>query len=100
MADNLGVNRSLPEVRNLPLLARGMVFDHIKDRLEKTDEHITFSEDEVYVVWFAFTLGNFKALCSTTLPDGRYYELTYSKDRGKAFIDTYVKINNTEIDLV
>jgi len=73
------------------------VFDYITDRLEKTDLHITFSEDEVYVVWFAFTLGNWKALCSTTLPDGRYYEVTYNKPKAETYIDTYIKVDNVAI---
>lgn len=51
----------------------------------------------VYVVWFAYTLGNWKALCSTDLPDGRYYEVTYHAQRNVAFLDTYVKVDNQEV---
>lgn len=50
----------------------------------------------VYVVWFAYVLGAWKALCSTDLPDGRYYEVT-SKADGTVFLDTYEKISNTEM---
>jgi len=53
----------------------------------------------VYVVWFAYTLGNWKALCSTDLPDGRYYEVTYSTEKGVAFLDTYLKIVNQEVTI-
>lgn len=53
----------------------------------------------VYVVWFAYVLGGWKALCSTDLPDGRYYEVTYSKDKGVAFLDTYLKISNQEVTI-
>lgn len=100
MADNLGVNPTPVDPTNKPELARDIAFRHIKARLEKTDTHITFSKDEVYVVWFNFTLGNWKALISTSLPDGRYYEVTcrYSREDGpnEVFIDTYVKVDNTE----
>lgn len=58
-----------------------------------------FSIDDVYVVWFNYTLGNFKALCSTSVPDGRYYEVTYNKNRGIGFVDTYLKTHNIEFTL-
>lgn len=57
------------------------------------------TDGTVYVVWFAYTLGNWKALCSTDLPDGRYYEVTFSKERGVAFLDTYVKVDNVEVEI-
>ena len=97
MADNLEVVVNRPDPTHFPAQARRHVFECVKARLEKTDLHITFAEDEVYVVWFAFTLGNWKALCSTTLPDGRYYEVTYSKEKDKVFIDTYLKVDNVEV---
>lgn len=53
----------------------------------------------VYVVWFAYTLGNWKALCSTDLPDGLYYEVTYHAGRKVAFLDTYVKVENREVEI-
>jgi hypothetical protein len=57
----------------------------------------TVTEGEVYVVWFAYVLGAWKAVCSTDLPDGRYYEVTYHAQRRVAFLDTYVKVDNVEV---
>jgi len=74
--------------------ARRLVFQYIKPRLEKTDTHVTFAEDEVYVVWFAKTLQNWKALVSTTLPDQMYYEVTYNGDNAETYIDAYKKFDN------
>ena len=74
--------------------AKKIVFDYVKDRLEKTDTHVTFAEDEVYVVWFAKTLQNWKALLSTTLPDGMYYEVTHNGDKGETYLDAYKKFDN------
>lgn len=74
--------------------ARRLVFEYIKPRLEKTDTHVTFSEDEVYVVWFSKTLQNWKALISTTLPDGMYYEVTYNGYKRETYIDAYKKFDN------
>lgn len=53
----------------------------------------------VYVVWFAYILGGWKALCSTDIPDGRYYEVTYSKEKNVAFLDVYVKVENHEVEI-
>lgn len=99
MADNL-INQPIYkyEVNDFPNLARIITFQRVKNTLEKTDTHITFALDEVYVVWFCFILGGWKALCSTTLPDGRYYEVTYDKARNKCYVDTYAKIDNVEVD--
>lgn len=101
MADNLkGIPFSSDdEGITFPEVAKHLVYEQAC-ALHVKDEHPTFSVDEVYVVWFAYVLGAWKALCSTTLPDGRYYEVTYSKDRGVAFIDTYRKTHNVEIAVV
>lgn len=77
--------------------ARRLVYEYIKPRLEKTDLHVTFAVDEVYVVWFCKTLQNWKALVSTTLPDGMYYEVTYNGDKGETYIDAYKKFDNVRI---
>lgn len=53
----------------------------------------------VYIVWFAYVLGRWKALCSTDVADGKYYEVTFNPDRGVAFVDTYVKTSNVEVEV-
>ena len=78
--------------------ARRIVFEYIKPRLEKTDTHVTFGQDEVYVVWFSKTLQNWKALVSTTLPDGMYYEVTYDGERERAYLDAYKKFDNVTVE--
>ena len=52
------------------------------------------TEDDVYIVWLCKTLQNSKALASTTLFDGRYYELTYNGDKGELYVDVYKKDKN------
>ena len=74
--------------------ARMLVFEYVSSRLEKTDTHVTFSPDEVYIVWFGYTLGHWKALLSTTLPDGMYYEVTYNSIKRETYIDAYKKFEN------
>lgn len=51
----------------------------------------------VYPVWFTYVLGNWKAMVSTSIPDGRYYEVTDNKARGETYVDVYVKTSNTVI---
>lgn len=50
--------------------------------------------ESVYIVWFAKTLQNWKALLSTTLPDGMYYEVTRNGDRNETYLDAYKKVEN------
>ena len=40
------------------------------------------------------TLQNSKALVSTTLFDGMYYELTYNGDKKELYLDAYKKWEN------
>ena len=49
---------------------------------------------EVYVVWNAYILGNMKALLSTTVEDGMYYEVTYNKAKNEIYLDAYKKFEN------
>lgn len=74
--------------------AREIVYDYIKARMEKTDVHYTFIPTDVYIVWFSKTLQNWKALISTTLPDGMYYEVTYNGDKHETYLDAYKKFEN------
>lgn len=53
--------------------------------------------NEVYVVWMCKTLQNNKALLSTSISDGKYYEATYNGDKDELYLDTYVRENNEPI---
>jgi Family of unknown function (DUF6275) len=79
--------------------AKRIVFDHVREQLERTDTHVTFSGDEVFVVWFCKTLQNWKAFVGTTLPDRMYYEVTYDGDQKIAYLDCYNKVHNIPIKL-
>lgn len=70
-----------------------VVTDYVNDHLGPDDgEKIT--PDDVYVVWSCKTLQNWKALVSTVLPDGRYYELTFNGDKNELYLDAYRKFEN------
>ncbi len=61
---------------------------------EHTDKSDNVPEYTVFVVWYCKTLQNFKALLSTTLFDGMYYEVTYNGDKDEIYLDAYKKIEN------
>lgn len=96
VADNLKANPARPEPADLPFRARQEVVEYANNKFEITDG-TNVTTDDVYVVWFAFVLGGWKALVSTTLPDGKYYEVTYNKDKRETYIDVYVKFDNVAI---
>lgn len=75
---------------------RKEVLRWVRQHIDKTDK-INVKLDDVYVVWSAKVLQNWKALISTTLPDGMYYELTYNGDKGELYLDAYKKFDNVKI---
>ena len=73
--------------------AKSIVFGYVNERLDVTDD-VKFTDDDVYVVWLSKTLQNSKALLSTTLPDGMYYEVTLNGDKKEIYLDAYKKVQN------
>ena len=60
-----------------------------------TDEHLEDPQEyDVYVVWACKTLQNNKALLSTALSDGMYFEATYNGDKQEMYLDAYEKKEN------
>ncbi len=53
--------------------------------------------DECFVVWYNYTVGNAKALISTTRPDHKYYELTYHVGKNELYIDAYLKVDHKSV---
>lgn len=73
--------------------ARQLVIDYFNKHVDATDgKQITL--DDVFVVWFSKTLQNWKALVSTTVSDGMYYEITHNGDKGETYLDAYKKWDN------
>lgn len=50
--------------------------------------------DNVYVVWYAKILQNFKGLFATDKPDDMYYEITFNGDKEEIYVDAYKKWEN------
>lgn len=73
--------------------AKQIVVDYFNSHLDKTDGKQIGLED-VYVVWFCKTLQNWKALLSTNVRDGVYYEITHNGDKNETYVDVYKKWEN------
>lgn len=78
-------------------IARKIVLNYANEHLDKTD-NVQITLDKVFIVWFCKTLQNWKALVSTTLPDGMYYEVTYNGNNKEIYLDAYKKFENRKID--
>ena len=84
-AVNESRTRSENSLSDYPLMARQLVANFL---------YPSIPIGETYVVWFSKTLGNWKALVSTTTEDNLYYEVTHNGAKGETYLDIYRKINN------
>lgn len=75
---------------------RKEVLKWVRQHIDITD-NVNITLNDVYVVWSVKVLQNWKALISTTLPDGMYYELTYNGDKNELYLDVYKKFDNVKI---
>lgn len=71
--------------------SKELVKEYAIKHLDKTDE---IPEFKVYVVWSCKALQNSKALLSTSLLDGMYYECTMNGDKKEIYFDAYKKFEN------
>lgn len=83
-------NKFIPRCKEL-------VADYTNKHLDPIDCDNAISPEDVYVVWFAKTLQNAKALLSTEVPDGMYYEVTYNGDKNEIYFDAYKKFENMRV---
>lgn len=50
----------------------------------------TVDDNDIFVVWYAKTLQNHKALLSSTVSN-YYFECTYNGDKQEMYVDVYAK---------
>lgn len=72
-------------------VALNLVRNYITEHLDKSDPA---PEYQVFTVWKAKALQNWKYLISSTLSDGMYYEVTYNGDKREWYLDAYKKFEN------
>lgn len=61
---------------------------------ERNVQHLMAVGNDFYVVWFAKILGNWKALVSTDILSGQYWEVTYNGEKKESYVDHYTKASN------
>lgn len=79
-------------------LCKRTVVDYFNNHFEKKGIK-KISTDDVFIVWSCKTLQNNKAMVSTVVSDGMYYELTYNGDKNELYMDVYDKSENKKINL-
>lgn len=74
-------------------ICKAKVADYTNQHIDPTQKEKIMVND-VYVVWYCKTLQNHKALLSTPISDGMYYEITYNGDKNELYMDAYKKWEN------
>ena len=70
------------------------VVDYFNSQVDSTDKNGKITAENVFLVWECKTLQNNKALLSTTVSDGMYYEFTWNGDKNEGYLDAYKKWKN------
>ena len=75
-------------------ICKAKVAEYHKQKKDKADTAPVMTVNDVFVVWYSKSLQNHKALLSTPVSDGMYYELTYNGDKKELYFDAYKKWEN------
>ena len=62
--------------------------------LRVSEYEVVIFNSELYIVWFAKTLDNWKALVSTDILSGVYVEVTHNGAKNETYVDIYEKKSN------
>ena len=80
-------------------ICKAKVVEYFNSNKDKTDATGNLTVNDVFVVWYCKTLQTHKALLSTPMSDGMYYEITYNGDKNELYFDAYKKWKNIFFDL-
>ena len=59
--------------------------------------HNPVTPDDLGVVWFSKTIRNWKALVTSMVADGMYYEVTHNGVKNETYVDAYVKVGHENV---
>ena len=99
--DSAKISKATPSTnssKDMMMRFKEIVADYTNAHLDKTDG-VKVTTNDVYIVWFCKTLQNWKALLSTNISDGMYYEITVNGDKQEIYLDAYKKWENRVIKL-
>lgn len=77
-------------------LCKKAAAEYSNEHLDRSDGK-KITEDDVFIVWMCKTLGNNKAMLSTTVSDGMYYEFTWNGAKNEGYLDAYKKWENVVV---
>ena len=93
-------SKFVPTSENFLQKCKELVADYTNKHTDVSDgDGRLITPDEVYVVWYSKVLQNSKALLSTPLPDGMYYEITYNGNKNEIYFDAYKKFQNIKVEV-
>ena len=78
-------------------ICKALVADNFNAHVATKGKHAPVTIEDVYVVTYSYTLGNFKAMVATKRKDNLYYEVTYDVVKNRAYLDVYKKCANRVI---
>lgn len=83
-------------IRRAKELVSGNFNNELPSQLVDTEtvESLKSTPADFYVVWFSKVLRNWKALVSTDIMSGLYYEVTYDGNAKQTYVDFYIKATN------
>jgi hypothetical protein len=80
--------------------SKQLVSEYTNSHTDPSDGDIrNINPDDVFVVWSVKVLQNSKALLSTPLFDGMYYEVTLNGDKNEIYFDAYKKFQNIKVEV-
>lgn len=90
-----GSRQNLDPDRFLRAAKRLVVDNYNRHYNPDTDTELTVGD--VYIVWFAKALGNWRAIVSSNVARGLLYDVSYNGHRAEATIDVFRRINVTKV---
>lgn len=75
------------------------VAKYFNERRSKGDSGQDITVGNVIIVWYCYILGGWKALATTDVQDGMYYEVTFDKQKSCLYIDAYKRWENVVVEL-
>lgn len=77
--------------------AKQAVADYFNNNVDVTEKFKINPKQDVFIVWYCKTLQNSKAMLSTNVSDGMYYEFTWNGDKEEGYLDAYKKFKNVVV---
>lgn len=90
--------KEIPDPDRFLVTARKVAVDNY-NRSRDSDRSPELSMDQVYVVWFTKTLGNWKAIVGSSTARGLLWEITFNGHKEECYVDVYKKLNSIKVSV-